>query len=109
MHFGGRHEKRSVRRKMFLHHPTNLVQARKHRNIRWPLHVRPSGLRRRIIPLGALIAQLRYERGSTLYAYAKKRLLRKLGLRHKKLNEYLTIDFIRIGAAPNKEFNLEPA
>jgi hypothetical protein len=67
----------------------------------------PKKYRKRKIPLVVQIAQWHHTRGSQLVGFAKKRLLRKLGLRHKKFHEYLPIDLIRIGAAPDKEFNYD--
>lgn len=83
--FRGRHDKRNAKRIL--------------------VRDQPKKYRRRKVPLPVIIAQWRHDRGSQMLGFAKKRLLRKLGLRHKRMHEYTPLDLIRIGAASSKEFN----
>ena len=67
---------------------------------------------RRKVPMNVLIAQLQMKRGELYWPFLPKRFYRALGLVEKKLHEWTTLDFIRVGAkiplsciprSPNKE------
>jgi hypothetical protein len=56
------------------------------------------GYRRVRVPFGTLIAQWRHERGYQMIGTCPKRIFHRLGLKEKRLSDYTTLDFIRLGA-----------
>ena len=64
------------------------------------------GFKRRKVSMGTLIAQMRFKRGHQVFSYLKKKVMRRLGLRHKTINQYTTVDFVRVGAESESSFTI---
>lgn len=80
---------------------TNNHERRKQMALEW----RARGIKRKKVPLAARIAQMRHARGHEIFAYVKKRVMRKLGL-NKPLDKWTTADFVRVGRLPPSTLNI---
>ena len=78
---------------------TNRQKRREQMRVEW----KDRGFDRKKVSVLVRVAEMRYQLGHQRFAYVKKKVMRRLGL-NKPLNEWVTVDFIRVGALPPTAF-----